>query len=286
VRRASFSALVAAALLSVVAACGTGHAPQVEPPIHAGLRVPDIKTFLLPLDAYRLNQQQYLEFTRARLILVQGCMGRFGIDYPLPPLLPEFHGPNEKRYGLADPHRAATVGYHDPEADERSRAIGAVQDMTPKQEVILNGLSSTIDGRTVPAGGCNGESLAKLDADPEAGLVETLSHDAYARSLADSRVVRVVADWSACMRAAGEDYADPLAAGDDVRFATAAATRAEIVVASLDVACKIQVNYVNVRAAVETAYQLRAIAMNQTALDTVKARNETIMQRVAQVNAA
>ncbi|GAA4597918.1 hypothetical protein BJY16_002525 [Actinoplanes octamycinicus] len=280
------SALLAAATLTVVAACATEKPPAVEPPIDPGFRAGDIRAFRLPLDAYRLTPEQSRDFQRARLTLVRRCMNRFGFDYPLPPILPEFLAPNEKRYTLADPRRAATVGYHDPEADERSRTIGADQAMSSAEEAVLNGLTGTAAGRPVPKGGCNATAFAQLGAEAEENLVETLSHAAYAKGMADSRTVRAHARWSACMRARGYDYADPFASNDDPRFATPAPTRVEIAVATADVACKTGIGYYDLRAALETAYQRREIEANRAALETIKTRNAALLRRVAEVNAA
>jgi hypothetical protein len=226
------------------------------------------------------------EFNRGRLLLVQRCMKRFGFSYPLPPDLPPTLGENEKRFSLADPKRAATVGYHDPEEDECSRRIGATQSMTSEEEAVLNGLGDPeVGGEAVPEGGCNAEALAKLGGGP--GSTEDYGHSlaqkSYSLAMADSRVVKVNEEWVACMKSAGHDYPDPLEPAGDERFTTDVATEAEIVVAVADVKCKQQVNYLNVRAAVEIAYQKREIERNKAALDAAKARNEEVMRQVAKV---
>ncbi len=264
--------------LALVAGCGAEPrpvGPPPEPPVDMSFRVGDVREFALPLDAYRLSDEEFRAFDRARLLLVQRCMRRSGYAYPLPPSLPEFLGRNEKRYTLADPGRAATVGYHDPEADERSRELGAEQDMTAAEEVVLNG----------PQGGagCNAEAVQQLGGTGVSGLVQSLSHEAYEQGLADSRVRQVSAAWSVCMRASGHEYADPPAANDDPAFATPAATEAEIAVATADLRCKRETNYIGVRAAVETAYQQRKVEENRYGLEAVRAGNERIRRAVAAI---
>ncbi|RAK40285.1 hypothetical protein B0I29_103317 [Actinoplanes lutulentus] len=263
-------------MLALVAGCGAEEQPSPEPSIDSSFRVGDVKTFALPLDAYRLDGRQQQEFTEARLRLVKQCMEKLGYAYPLPPSIPGFLGPNEKRFGLADPKRAATVGYHDPEEDERSRRLAVEQTMTEEQEVTLNGP----DG----GAGCNEEVARRLGGWGLSDLVESLSHKAYAQGMADSRVSKATEGWRECLKAAGHDYPDPLEIAGDPRFTTEAATGLEIEVATIDVTCKTNVNYVNTRAAVETAYQQREVEANRAALDEVRTQNEKILAEVAKVN--
>jgi len=291
--------MLAATTLTVMTACGSDEPAKdesvVEPPIDAAFKVANLKSFALPLDSYELSPEQYQAFTAARLSLVKQCMNRYGFEYPLPPLTPAFLGPNEKRYGLGDPKRAATVGYHDPEEDERNRVISAVQQgMTEKEEAVLNGLGTAAPGgEPVPKNGCNGESMTKLagdGVDPNIdlaremtnGLPQKLRHKAYLLARADSRVTKANAEWSACMKTKGLNYTDPVAGGSDVM--SEKVSDAELAVATADVECKIKVDYINIRAAVETAYHEREIDSNKTALDAVKSRNESVLRQVAKVN--
>jgi hypothetical protein len=136
----------------------------------------------------------------------------------------------------------------------------------------------TFRGQPVPVGGCAGEAIRQLtegapDADP--GTTERLQFETHTQTKADSRVVRVFAEWSKCMRAKGYSYPDPYAAAGDQRWRTAEAGPAEIAVATADVTCKSETNVPGLMLAVETAYQNRVVARQATKLAAIKVWLET-----------
>ncbi|MFK4299275.1 hypothetical protein ABH924_004456 [Arthrobacter sp. GAS37] len=92
-------------------------------------------------------------------------------------------------------------------------------------------------------------------------------------ALADSRYVRVSNQWSACMKAEGFEYRDPIAAIDDVKWrGTEKATALEVAVATADVRCKVETNLVGLGAAVRSAYDNRYLTENAQELNDFKDR--------------
>ncbi len=291
-RRAALVTGLALAACTAITAC-TGPATtssEGEPPVDASFVVKDPETFSLPLDAYQAIGEQADARGNARVRLLTECMKRFGFTFEVPPAEPNKRGMNAERYGVADEKKVAALGYRaNPGKLEEEKPKGPV--LTPEAEAVLNGDgASTVAGKAVPKGGCKAESEAKLEegaprvGDPDLG--QKLRRENYERTLRDSRVVKAAADWSACMKQAGYTYADPMAANNDPALtASDKPTDKEIAVAIADVTCKKKTNYVNIVAAVETAYQLRAIEKNKAALDVMKANLDAQLRRAAQVNA-
>lgn len=89
--------------------------------------------------------------------------------------------------------------------------------------------------------------------------------------VADSRYVHASNQWSRCMKAAGFEYEDPIAAIGDVEWReTENATALEIAVATADVGCKVETNLVGLGAAVQSAYDNRYIGENVPELNSFK----------------
>lgn len=88
----------------------------------------------------------------------------------------------------------------------------------------------------------------------------------------DSRYVKVVAAWSACMSSAGYTYPDPLAAVGDTTWQTAGTnglatvSTDQIAAATADINCKISTNLVGVGLAVQSAYDQQYIDAKRQAL--------------------
>jgi hypothetical protein len=125
---------------------------------------------------------------------------------------------------------------------------------------------------------------ARIKADYKAlddpRLADRLSSEALFRTHRDSRVRASIESWRQCMKTAGFDYTEPVAANDDPAFGTEQPTAAEIKTATADVACKVSSDLLSVMATVETAYQKRALEENAQALEIVK-RNREARERNA-----
>jgi hypothetical protein len=264
-----------AAAVATVGGCTTERAvaQSAEPPIGAIPAVGSGADIVLPLDAYLMNEKQQETFSTAVLVLGRDCMKSFGLSWPVNgQKASDWTPPNARRYAIVEPQKAKTDGYHLSAATTEPAAQKAP---SPEAMNVWAGQGErTFAGKPVPAGGCAGEAVRQLTrgaptADP--GLPEKLQLQTYARTKADSRVVRAFAAWSACMQAKGFSYPDPYAASADQRWRTPKAGPAEIAVATADVACKSQTRLPGLMLAVETAYQNRAAAQNAAALTAVKA---------------
>jgi hypothetical protein len=174
---------------------------------------------------------------------------------------------NERRYGLTDVRLAATDGYGLGARDPATRAPEERPVPTPEQRAALEGADGCIE---------RVEAQQRRNSPPgvDRDLPLRLATESFTRSRDTPRVRAVFETWSACMRAEGHDYADPLAAASDERF-TGPATPAELTVATADVECKRKTNLVGVWFAEERAIQRDLVAANRPALAEVRQANAT-----------
>jgi hypothetical protein len=234
------------------------------------LTVGDLRTFRLPLDRYRLSEDQATTVSRGRNRLYAGCMRRFG--FPLePPRAGEgvpFVG-NEQRYGIDDERQASKHGYH-PAVTPATQS--GEPSLSPAAAAVADGTGSRIHrGRRVPAGGCLGWALRELGrggpvpADP--GLAERLGLESYVRTSEAGPMLPVFSHWSACMRRAGFDYASPRKANNDPAWRTRRPSTREVATAVADARCKREVRLVDFWATAETAYQQHQVARHAEQLE-------------------
>lgn len=119
-----------------------------------------------------------------------------------------------------------------------------------------------VGGQKVPAGGCAREAYRKLYA-PTKDSVDLLfsfglASEAHERSKGDSRVVDILAKWSACMGKSGySGLKDPYEVVEKLGLEADPGGPKAVTAAKADVACKREVNLVGLWAAVEKAYQER-----------------------------
>ncbi|WP_250030818.1 hypothetical protein [Paractinoplanes maris] len=268
-----------AATVATIGACTT--APAVaqsgEPSTSTIPTVRSGADIVLPLDAYLLTDEQQKKLDTAVTAIGRDCLRRFGLAWPENrPAALDGTPRNARRYAVVEPAKAKTIGYHPPAT--APRPVAQEKPSAEAMNVWAGRGEQTFRGQPVPAGGCAGEAVRQLtrgapEADP--GIAERLQLETYKQTKADSRVVRVFAEWSRCMRAKGYSYPDPYAAAGDQRWQTARADPAEITVATADVACKAETNLAGVMLAVETAYQNRVAAQQADKLAAIKAYFET-----------
>lgn len=280
--------LIPLGLTAAVAAIGActsepTSAPSKEPAIGAVAEVRSGADIVLPLDIYLLTGEQQKKLDAAITALGRDCMKKFSLSWPAnKPAAPDGTPRNTRRYSIIEPEKVSTAGYHVPE--KAPRPIDQEKGTAEAMNVWAGRGEQTFRGQPVPAGGCAGEAVRHLtrgvpEADP--GIPERLQFETYKQTLADSRVVRVFAAWSACMRGKGYSYPDPYAAASDQRWQTATAGPAEITVAAADVACKADTKVPGVMLAVETAYQNRAAARHARELAAVKVYLENQLANAA-----
>ncbi|MGH3887347.1 MAG: hypothetical protein ACRDSZ_12405 [Pseudonocardiaceae bacterium] len=112
-------------------------------------------------------------------------------------------------------------------------------------------------------GGCRAEArdhLRKNIPDLDQSGLYDFSAEAFRASLEDPEVVKVFGNWSACMKAEGFHYSNPLEPFGDAAWAKSRRPSAqEIVVAEADVRCKQETDLVSVWSGVEERIQLDVI---------------------------
>ncbi|WP_051852261.1 hypothetical protein [Streptomyces aureocirculatus] len=301
--------LGAAALLLAVAGCssGTPRAPRDAAASHPQVAsFPTLATAVdepLPIDRYLLRDDQLDRLERARATLVERCMKEFGFAYRMPRNDTGFRPKTrtQYRYWVTDASAARVHGYAPAGSDRGPRpsgprpgtaiprtmaqALTGTDDRTvkPGSEAAAGG--QTVNGRTVPAGGCLGAANRKLKADgPEAGGDAPQADRINQRSLGlarrDPRVTAAFARWSRCMEVAGYPYDTPVEAAADPAWRTTEATARERAVATADARCKKRHNVVGIWYAVDVAYQKRDIGKHAGQLARIQ-RDISERQRLA-----
>ncbi|KAB1943421.1 hypothetical protein F8271_10020 [Micromonospora sp. ALFpr18c] len=280
-------AVVGAVVLGLAACSDDGREPSQEEPDITVTAISDVKTLTLPLDTYLPTREQASALLNAENRLKLGCLRRFGFELSVPEGRPRSMAMNERRYGITSVEDAATYGYRLPPKyvveREKEPEISAAA-----SSVLTGKGQNSYQGQPVPDGGCTGEARRKLTegeaAKADANLAQNLKAEALNRARNDSRMVATFVKWKACMGQEGYDYSDPLDANDDVQFASGeAASAAEIAVATADVGCKKKTNLVNIWAALDGAYQSRAIEQHGEALAATKRLLETRLRNAAEV---
>lgn len=243
-----------------------------EPPI-VEVPVEDVGTIDFPLDPYlNLGGPAYDVERKAHQILMERCVARFGFTVDPRPAATSVDL-RARKYGLVNMNDALQYGYNNPlTAGDGADDAAAAQ---PKSEAYYavaygEGPSGSYNGVEIPEGGCDGAAQRTLNdgaapvADPMFGQALVIRANDLAEQ--DSRMVAAFSAWSECMARSGYDYDDPWEANNDPAFDGPGATRAEISVATADVACKEEVDLVDTWAAVEVAYQERLIEENSVVL--------------------
>jgi hypothetical protein len=282
----------AALIMLLAGACGTSGSTgsaqnDGEPLIPANPPTVDPSALALPLDAYRSTkaEQQVIHDSYSQLMVA--CMKRYGFDYWPSKSTGYLEQRNARRYGITDSTHAAQRGYHPAlSVAEKQRSAAARPSLSPAAQAVASGKGqSKRNGRTVPVGGCNGESkrtlLQGLRQEPDPGLVDELSLQSYERSFQHSKVVSAISAWSACMAKSGYNYRTPSDANNDRVYNTDEPTAQEIATAVADVGCKKQTNLVGIWSAADVAYQKRLIEQNSQALDLVKSAITTQIKNAA-----
>jgi hypothetical protein len=254
---------------------------SAEPAIPTPPQLLDSAGLRLPVQRYMLEDEQFLQVERARVVLVVRCLARYGIDVTVPEV-PDTsaYGPRtltDRRYGITDRALAARYGLGLGPRDPALRGKPRQPRLGPAGRTVLTGQGPTsVRGVQVPSGGCLGQADRELrrgiPADVDLSLPQRLQFQSFELSKGDSRVRRVVAAWSKCMATAGYHYAGPLDTIGDPRFTEAqSVSDAQLRVARADLLCKQRTNLVGVWFTVDSAYENAAIAADAAAYRSVKA---------------
>ena len=292
-----------AAIAILVTGCSSGpghHGGDTKvPPITSTPVITNPATVSLPIDAYKITNDQYQKIDAATIAVETSCMKRYGFDYApfvVPATGPNAPNQNARRYGAADLATVSQYGYH-PAGTRQSVTKTSVP---PKMsDVMFSVLGSgagphvglptpaTYNGIAVPKGGCVGEAENKLDTGATdiglSGIVEQINADGFNHALSDDRVKTVFAAWSACMQADGYNYATPQEAANDSKWHSPQASTTEIAAATADVRCKQKTNVLGVWVAVESAYEQQLIEQHAPELAQVKKNIDDALRRAGAV---
>ncbi|MEY9855941.1 hypothetical protein ABH935_001545 [Catenulispora sp. GAS73] len=282
----------------LVAACssGAGHPAggSTEPPVSSTPAITDPAALALPIDAYKITNDQYQKIDAATIAVEISCMKRYGFDYGsyvVPSTGPNGPDQNARRYGVVDPAVASQYGYH-PHNPPQSTTRPPVPKMSDVMFSVLGsgagphvGLPTpaTYNGVAVPKGGCVGEAENKLDTGGTdiglGGVVQKIGSDGFNHSLSDDRVKAAFAAWSSCMQAVGYTYATPNDAANDPNWHTESVSTSEIATATADVRCKQKTNVIGIWFAVESAYEQQMIEQHAPELAQVKKNIDDALKR-------
>jgi hypothetical protein len=227
----------------------------------------DPATWRLPIEAYMPAPSAARTITKVRDGLMDTCMSNAGFgDWTPAPHLPNIDGESftDGRYGITDAEQVAQWGYHRDPALMRSyndaMFEGAV-DESGADEAKVRQCAQEADG-----------SVTAVQTNP---LVEQIDIEGYTASLTDPAVKDVFANWSACMKEKGNNYATPPEAQEDPNFTDPETiTRAEIATAKADLSCRNQHSVAETWFKTEVKLQQAAIAENQGALDDIQTTNQ------------
>lgn len=304
-RAAWLTALSAGALTATLLVSGCDGEPSRTPAAPGPVATPTPATtanLRLPLNAYLPTPQE--QATREYLVyrVQQHCMRGFGFRY-LPHLSSAYIATTvatwreyeSRRYGISERAIAAERGYHLAEEPGKARAPQVANALSLPEREVLSGRtadgrasSKPVRGRAVPLHGCAGQAERAVHADGTEtvqrgnDLVARLRHEAFERSRSDPRVAAVNRTWSSCMRSKGFAYRDPDAALEDPRWdlRSTRPSRAEVAVATADIACKLRTNLLGVNFAVEAEYENAAIAAHPQELAEVRTHKATESERL------
>ncbi|MDB1087531.1 hypothetical protein PJ985_08125 [Streptomyces sp. ACA25] len=235
---------------------------------------------VMPLDTYRISDEDQQILEQAREALVAACMRELGQEYT-PARHPEPAGlaPYTYLYGVDDPVLAAEHGYMHPiDLDPNTYAPVHEQDLTEEQELALYGdpdldpvdtpltleeaeamAGPELDGKPVPITGCAGDATLRIN-NPDADWVDPtvlfqLEDDAGSHADEDERVAGYLAEWSECMAGHGYETDSPLTVQEDLGLTGDVSGEAAIEAALKDIACKEETDLVARWAAVDAEHQ-------------------------------
>ncbi|MCX2948438.1 hypothetical protein [Lentzea sp. NEAU-D7] len=284
-------ALVIGTGLFAIAACSAQlEQPRPEPPLGALPVINVDADVTFPLDGYLISPESRAAVRKSQDLLVQKCLRRFGFEMELPEREPEHV--RSRVIGVVDDAEVSKHGYSDPEtlaSVRKAEELRKQQKPWPQDMVaVLDGKGAKKEG--VPSGGCMGESQRVLGisvkSQEKAGdenFVIGLSRDSTTFAEADSRLKDAWGKWSACMKQAGYDYADPWGPNSEKKFGGDDASPEEIATARADVACRKKHDVNAIWVAVRTAYQHRLIVDNAELLTKHQTRVDEQVRKAKEI---
>jgi hypothetical protein len=251
-------------------------------------------SMILPLDAYDgyATGPNRTHVFNAATEVEQACMRGKGVALPagyggnyLPTAIPPLD-----YFGVATLADAKTYGYRLPEPAPKDSPA------QPPKAVLAAFYGTSANGTD----GCAHQGAVALDIDQATdayGFVQTLRMQALSQAHQDGAVRAADAAWSSCMRTAGFDYANPLAAADDKTLlgrGLPVPAGAELPppspiekhVATIDVTCKQGVGYEQTFTRVLAADQRALITSHAPQLQRVLQEWQDVLRKAAAIVAA
>jgi len=250
-----------------------------------------------PLDAYGISDADLQKIMQARHTAELGCMERLGFSGTMPmvyndPITTTAIAVQTQRLRYLDPKTAAKSGYH--LAGDTAASSSPVAKPAPVSPATLaletaayEGTQTTVNGHTVPAGGCKVWANAVLThGSPYSPSTSIDSRWVYAQAqdhaMADPRMTKISGQWSTCMKQRGFSYAAPWdASGDSLRqfdgsFHTNPSVT-EVSAATADSACRTQYNVLGTWTAVTNAWEKTLVKQDLTGLEHGKANADVLL---------
>ncbi|MEU4510874.1 hypothetical protein AB0G05_15385 [Nonomuraea wenchangensis] len=259
-------------LLTTVTACSGAGASAPAPVPAPGAEARELS---VPFDRYNLSAADVSILDNAEDLLVRDCMRGRGMAWqPLPPAVEsDLEPPNRRRYGVVEPEIARLYGYHvAPDRPSVARRAAARESRDAR---LSDKERQAVYDET---GGCLRQARDRIEQGAprvDAELFNKLISETFGQSQRDAKVVQVFKDWSACMRAEGLRYADPLAAISDQRWLGGGPpTPEEIRAAQADVRCKVTTGLVAVWSAAEKRIQDDAVRAHPKEFEALKAAKD------------
>ncbi|WP_234432513.1 hypothetical protein [Streptomyces sp. NRRL S-378] len=232
------------------------------------------------MEAYLLSDDQRSQLSRAKGLLIDGCMKKAGYDQWNPaPELPKM-GPKtltDWRYGIHDGELAKRRGYKPDDAEQAAYDeavnLGAVDGTSPEGP----------DGKALQV--CIGEARTKLGtgASSYGEEAQKLGNEAFTRSKEDPKVIAASQEWSSCMKEQGYNYKQPLDASDDSRFSGKEVTPEEIATATADITCRNRTHVAKIWWETEAKLQTASLEKNAETLEKARKELDASIKAVADV---
>jgi hypothetical protein len=310
-------AFVLCATVAISGCAAASGVTGTAPPAITARPVVSASQLSLPLEAYELTLGQEVTAARAVTVLADRCLRGFGLPPPsglLGHAEPPAAEVTESAVQWLGAASAEVYGFNPP-PDSALREFdslnvgGAIYSTDAQVHEVLSGTLADggtltrFAGRPVPEGGCLGLATSEIslhiDVAAASGYSSTGAHQvpgapyfwlvwpglplrleeqAVENTEADSRAIAVASRWHACMGSAGFNYATPLDAMSDPRWAPGTSDassqvtnhRTEIAVAIADAHCQSKVNFAGVRLALLTGYEDQLLRTHVGPLDAYR----------------
>ncbi|MGC5035367.1 hypothetical protein ACPXCS_18820 [Streptomyces sp. DT190] len=256
-------AALVTALAVLATGCAASAAPQTDGAARPVAPTAEVRSLILPFDAYELSHRESFEVAEARDLLMRACMRKRGHDWQVldyPAHVDDLK--NRRRYGVIEKAVAREFGYH---ANARVMSAGtAITELRKKRDESLGpaGIRAAYDEKN----GCGYQANDRLERDgalADYDRFNRLSSDLLKKTKKQPEAVAALNRWETCMRRRGFGYRTPDEAVSDTRWWSRESARAsdeEIATASADVRCKQRARLVGVLFRVESALQRQAVA--------------------------